>query len=322
MDRLSPIFLLVLVTGSAFAETHKFKPEVGYQTYKVREPVLRVAPGDVVETNTLYSTIFIQKEGAWPGEVGPIYIEGATPEDTLVVKIRRLRPNLDKGRSGTSPGFAALTQTRNTPMLHEPVPDETYIWSIDREEMTATLDLPKSRMKRVEVDLVPMLGRLATAPSGEQAIAGGVPYDFGGNMDSSLAREGATVYLPIFHEGAYFYFGDVHALQGDGEITGTGIETAADVTFEFDVIQGKTIAWPRFENDDFIMVAGSVRPLMDAFRIAHVEMVKWLEADYGFDRWEAMQLLSQVGEAQIANVVDPNYTVVSKFPKKYLPRLE
>lgn len=324
MYRIPAVWLLVLATGSvsASAETHKFTPEVGYQTYKVRDPVLRVAPGDVVETNTLYSTIFIQKEGAWPGEVGPIYVEGATPDDTLVVKVVSLRPNLDKGRSGTSPGFAALTQTKNTPMLHEPVPDHTYIWDIDRAKMTASLDLPGSRMKRVEVDLVPMLGRLATAPSGEQAISGGVPYDFGGNMDSSLAREGATLYLPIFHEGAYFYFGDVHALQGDGEITGTGIETSADVTFQFDVIKGKTIAWPRFENEDYIMVAGSVRPLMDAFRIAHVEMVKWLEADYGFDRWEAMQLLSQVGEAQIANVVDPNYTVVSKFPKKYLPAVE
>lgn len=312
--------LPVVAVAAVLAETHRFEPTVGYQTYAVREPVLRVAPGDVVETQTLFSTFFVEPEGAWPGEVGPIYIEGATPEDTLVVEILRLRPNIDSGRSGTSRGFAVLTQTKNTPMLHEPVPDKFFLWRIDREGMTARLELPQSRLKQVEVDLVPMLGRLATAPSGEQAISGGVPYDFGGNMDTSLAREGATVYLPIFHEGAYFYFGDVHALQGDGEITGTGIETSADVTFRFDLIKGQKIEWPRLENDEFIMVAGSVRPLLDAFRIAHVEMVKWLEADYGFDRWEAMQLLSQVGEAQIANVVDPNYTIVSKFPKRYLPR--
>ena len=323
MKMLERIWVILLVVGSASsvaAETHRFDPELGYQTYKVREPVLRVQPGDIVETRTLFSPLFVQREGAWPGEVGPIYIEGATPEDTLVIKIVKLRPNIVSGRSGTSQGYAALTQTRNTPMLHEPVPDRVYLWRIDRENMTATLNLPRSRMRQVTVDLIPMLGRLATAPSGEQAISGGVPYDFGGNMDTSLAREGATVYLPIFHEGAYFYFGDVHALQGDGEITGTGIETSADVTFELDLIKGQKIAWPRLENEDFIMVAGSVRPLMDAFRIAHVEMVKWLEADYGFERWEAMQLLSQVGEAQIANVVDPNYTIVSKFPKRYLPR--
>ena len=98
-----------------------------------------------------------------------------------------------------------------------------------------------------------------------------------------------------------------------------GIETSADVTMQIDLIKGKTIAWPRIEDDEYIMVAGSVRPLMDAFRIAHVEMVQWLETDYGFDRWEALQILSQVGEAQVANVVDPNYTIVSKFPKRYLP---
>ena len=164
-----------------------------------------------------------------------------------------------------------------------------------------------------------MLGRLATAPAGEEAIAGGVPSTFGGNMDTSEIREGATVYLPVFHKGAYLYFGDVHALQGDGEITGSGIETTADVSFEVRLRKKKTIAWPRIENQEWIMVAGSARPLIDAFRIAHVEMVKWLESEYGFDRWEALQLLSQVGQAEIANVVDPNFTVVAKFPKRHLP---
>ena len=173
-------------------------------------------------------------------------------------------------------------------------------------------------MKQIRVTLNPVLGRFATAPPGDHAIPGSVPYNFGGNMDTSEAREGAVVYLPIFHEGAYFYFGDVHALQGDGEITGSGIETSAQVTLQIDLIKNKKIAWPRLENSEFIMVAGSVRPLIDAFRIAQVEMVKWLESEYGFDRWEALQVLSQVGSAQIANVVDPNYTVVAKFPKKYL----
>jgi acetamidase/formamidase len=172
----------------------------------------------------------------------------------------------------------------------------------------------------VTVDLEPMLGRVAVAPPREQEIWGAVPGDFGGNMDAPEVRAGTTVYLPVFYEGAYFYFGDVHALQGDGEITGTGIETAADVTLRFDVVRGSTIAWPRFEDEEYLMVAGSVRPLMDAFRIAHTELVLWLESDYGFDRWEALQLLSQVGRARIANVVDPNYTVVAKFPKRYLPR--
>ena len=84
MKMLERIWVILLVLGSASsvaAETHRFDPELGYQTYKVREPVLRVRPGDIVETSTLFSPLFVQREGAWPGEVGPIYIEGATPED-------------------------------------------------------------------------------------------------------------------------------------------------------------------------------------------------------------------------------------------------
>jgi acetamidase/formamidase len=312
--------LSLLGATEATAKTHRFKATKGYQTYAVREPVLRIQPGDILESNTLYSDFFTAKDGPWPGEVGPIYIEGATPDDTLVIKIIKIRPNIPTGRSGTSRTYGSLTATNTTPMLHDPVPPRIFIWNIDADRMTATLDLPKSRMKQIEVKLEPMLGRLATAPSGDQAVAGGVPYDFGGNMDTSYARVGTTVYLPIFHEGAYFYFGDVHALQGDGEITGSGIETSADVTLQLDLIKGKKITWPRLENDEYIMVAGSVRPLIDAFRIAHVEMVKWLESDYGFDRWEALQILSQIGTAQVANVVDPNYTIVSKFPKRYLKR--
>jgi len=315
------VVCLVLITifSPAFSEIQKFKATKGYQTYAKRTPVLSIKPGDILETNTLYSDFFTEKDGPWPGEVGPIYIEGATSEDTLVIKILKIQPNIDTGRSGTSTVYGSLTSTTTTPMLHDPVPSKMFIWKIDTANNTATLDLPNSRKKNIQVDLFPMLGRLATAPPGDQSIPGGVPYNFGGNMDTPEAREGATVYLPIFHEGAYFYFGDVHALQGEGEITGSGIETSADVVMQIDLIKNYKIAWPRIENENFIMVAGSIRPLIDAFRIAHVEMVKWLESDYGFDRWEALQLLSQLGSAQVANVVDPNYTVVARFPKKHLP---
>ena len=314
--------LLFMPVGVAWAETHKLvPPAAGAQTYAVREPVLRIKPGDIVESSSIFND-FYTAEGSsgYPGEVGPIYIEGATPNDTLVVRIQRIALNIDTGRSGTGGrGYAVLTPTTSTPMLTERPPSRRHIWQIDRENLTASLDMPDSQMKRIEVALDPMLGRLAVAPRGDQAIQGGAPGNWGGNMDSPDAREGTTVYLPIFHEGAYFYFGDVHALQGDGEITGMGIESVADVTLQFEVIKGKRIAWPRYEDEEYIMVAGSVRPLMDAFRIAHVEMILWLETEYGFDRWDALQVLSQVGVARIANVVDPNFTVMAKFPKKYLP---
>ena len=108
-------------------------------------------------------------------------------------------------------------------------------------------------------------------------------------------------------------------IPGDGEIVGSGLESTADVTFQLDLIKGKRIRWPRIENDEFIMVAGSVRPLVDAMRIAYVELIEWLVAEYGFEKIEAYQLTSQVGVVRVANIVDPNYTIVAKFPKRLLP---
>jgi amidase len=216
-------------------------------------------------------------------------------------------------------GISALVPDSRTRMLTDPIPARRFVWRLDRERGVGILDLPNSSSRRIEMPLQPMLGRLAVAPRGEEAFGGLWPGDFGGNMDTPDAREGTTVYLPVFHEGAYFYFGDAHALQGDGEICGSGLETTVDVTFEFDVQKGRAIAWPRMEDDEHIMVAGSVRPLIDAFRIAHVELIEWLVADYGFEKWEAFQVGSQGGTARVANVVDPNYTVVAKFPKKLLP---
>ena len=304
------------------SQTIKFEPTTGVQTFAVREPVLRLKPGTTVETRTFSrpGDYYERAGGAWPGEVGPFYIEGATPSDTLVIKIVRLRLNRDQAVSQLSPnGISAVAGDSRTRMINEPLPARRFEWKLDRTRNVGILEIPQSASKRFEAPLKPMLGRLAVAPAGEEAWGGLWPGNFGGNMDSSDAREGTTVYLPIFHEGAYFYFGDVHALQGDGEIIGSGLETTADVTFQIDLIKGRRIRWPRMEDENDIMVAGSIRPLVDAFRIAQVELIDWLVEDYGFDKLDAYQIVSQAGHSRIANVVDPNYTVMAKFPKKLLP---
>jgi len=322
--RLISIAVLTLgLAATAAAETHLFVPTTGVPTFAKRDPVLRIRPGDTVETRTFSKPgdYYDRAGGAWPGEVGPFFIEGATPDDTLVVRILRLRPNRDTAVSAINPGgISALAADGRTRLLNDPLPARRFVWQIDRQRNVGTLDLPNSASKRIELPLRPMLGRVAVAPAGEEAWGGLWPGNFGGNMDAADIREGATVYLPVFHEGAYFYFGDGHALQGDGEIVGSGLETTMDVTLQFEVIKGKKIRWPRIEDADHIMVAGSARPLIDAFRIAHVELVEWLVDDYGFDKLEAFQVLSQAGLARVANVVDPNYTVVAKFPKAFLPK--
>ena len=300
----------------------KFEPTHGVQTFAVREPVLRIRPGTTLESRTFSRAgdYYEKAGGPWPGEVGPIFIEGATPEDTLVVRILKVRPNRDSAVSAVNPnGISAVAADSRTRMLNDPLPARRFIWRLDRSRNVGILDLPGSASKSIEMPLKPMLGRLAVAPQGEEAFGGLWPGNFGGNMDSSDAREGTTVYLPIFHNGALFYFGDGHALQGDGEICGSGLETTMDVTLQFDLIKGRRIRWPRMEDAEDIMVAGSGRPLVDAFRIAQVELIDWLVTEYGFEKMEAYQVVSQGGHSRIANVVDPNYTVMAKFPKKLLP---
>jgi acetamidase/formamidase len=238
----------VLVLGivcPAKAETIRFVPTAGVPTFAVRPPVLRVKPGDIVESQTFSrpGDYYERAGGPWPGEVGPFFIEGATTNDTLVVKLVRVRPNRDTAVSAMSPeGISGVAGDSRTRMLNPPLPARRYVWKLDRQRNLGILDIPASKSKRIELPLKPMLGRLAVAPRGEEAFGGLWPGDFGGNMDSSDAVEGTTVYLPIFHDGAYFYFGDGHALQGDGEIAGSGLETTMEVTLQFDLIKGRRIA--------------------------------------------------------------------------------
>jgi amidase len=312
--------LVLAVPALAGAQTITFTPTSGVQTFAVREPVLRLAPGTIVQTKTFSRPGDYYEGGAWPGEVGPFFIEGAAPGDTLVVRLLRLRPNRDTAVSRYNPyNISGVAGDNRTRMLNDPLPARSFTWKIDPTRTIGTLDLPNSASKRIEVPLKPMLGRVAVAPAGQEAFGGLWPGDFGGNLDAADVREGATVHLPVFHDGALFYFGDGHALQGDGEIIGSGLETTMDVTFQFELIKGKRIRWPRIESDEHIMVAASMRPLIDALRIAYVELIEWLVADYGFEKMEAFQLASQLGEVRVANVVDPNYTVVAKFPKRFLP---
>jgi amidase len=325
MTRLFQATVLALIAvAPVAAETRTFVPTSGVQTFAVREPVLRVTPGDIVETQTFSKPgdyYDPQTAGPWPGEVGPFYVEGAAPGDTLVVRILKLTPNRDVAISSLRrSGISAVAGDSSTRMLNDPLPERRFVWRLDRQRMIGILDLPASTNKRIELPLSPMLGRVSVAPAGEEAWGGMWPGDFGGNMDASDVREGTTVYLPVFHEGAYFYFGDFHALQGDGEIIGSGLESTADVTFQFELQKGRKIRWPRLEDATHIMVAGSVRPLSDALRIAYVELIEWLVADYGFDKIDAYQVASQAGTVRVANMVDPNYTVVAKFPKSALPK--
>jgi acetamidase/formamidase len=138
-------------------------------------------------------------------------------------------------------------------------------------------------------------------------------------MDTPEMRAGSTCYLGVNVDGALFSLGDGHARQGEGETCGVAVECAMDTVLVVDLIKGgPPTAWPRLENDEYLMTTGSARPLEDAFRIAHTELVNWVRQLTGLSSMDAYQLVSQTALTPIANVVDTNYTVVAKMAKKYL----
>ncbi len=316
---------------------HRLEPGLYYYTFGPYEPALVIRSGDTVIAETrdaegydknMEILVEAQKQRSEATsfresnpQVGPVYVEGAEPGDTLAVHIRRIELNRDSAWSKHRTHFAGLTGEvpGKRLFLNEPLPEKRFHWQLDRQRNTGTWEPAKSRIKRIEIPLHPFLGCMGVAPRFGRVEMSITPGEYGGNMDCIETKEGTTVLFPVWVRGGYFFFGDVHAAQGDGELCGVALETTAEVTLKLEVRKGKSIEWPRLEDDTHIMTTGSGRPLMDCVRIAQVELVSWLVKDYGFDKWEAFQAISQAGTMRIGNVVDPNYTVVARFPKRLLP---
>ena len=316
---------------------HRLEPDRFWYTFGPNPPALTVGPGDAVIARTRDARGLDEEGQPLPTEMkqqsadtayresnplcGPIYVEGAEVGDTLIVRIRRIRLNSPYAWSRFMARFGSFTGEGpgRSLLLNPPLEERLFEWELDLEKMAGTLQLPLSRLGKAEIPLRPFLGSIGVAPSFGRVEMSLSPGEYGGNMDYREIVEGTTLYLPVWVKGAYLSFGDVHAAQGDGEICGVALETTAEVTLEVDLDKGRAIAWPRLDDGEYLAAIGSTRPLEDSLRLAHLELLSWLERDYGFDRWEAFQLLSQVGSIHVANVVDPNYTVAARFPKRYLP---
>jgi amidase len=254
---------------------------------------------------------------------GPFHVEGAEPGDTLAVHFVSIEPARDWAVSSTFPHFGALTATHTTAMLHPPLEERVWLYEVDRERRTVRYSARQSGFA-VEMPLDPMHGTVGVAPGGFEARQTITPDAHGGNMDSPELRAGTTVYFGVNQPGALLALGDGHCRQGEGELCGTAVEAAMDTVVVVDLIKGGTTAtlWPRFETDDALMATGSTRPLEDAYRISQQDLVTWVAAELGLDLLDSYQLVSQAGQAPVGNVCDPNYTMVAKLAKQYLPGVE
>ena len=292
-------------------------------------PLVSVRPGTAVSTWTMdcfagriRSTSDLVSEVCDPRflnpQTGPFYVDGAEPGDTLAVHFRSITPREAQGVSTTVPLFGSLTATHFTAMLHEPLPERTWVYAIDSAAGVVRYDALDSPFQ-VDLPLDPMHGTVGVAPALGEVRSSLTPGDWGGNMDTPEMRAGTTCYLGVNVDGAMFSLGDGHARQGEGETCGVAVECAMDTVLVLDLIKGAPLTpWPRLENDEFIMTTGSARPLEDAFRIAHSELVRWVGELTGLSSMDAYQLVSQTALTPVANVVDTNYTVVAKMAKTYL----
>src|SRR5664279_393810 len=204
-------------------------------------------------------------------------------------------------------------------MRHEPLPERTWVYEIDRAAGVVRYDALDSPFQ-VDLPLDPMHGTVGVAPALGEVRSSLTPGDWGGNMDTPEMRAGVTCYLGVNVPGALFSLGDGHARQGEGEACGVAVECAMDTVLIVDLIKGVPTPWPRLESDDFIMTTGSTKPLEDAFRIAQVQMVRWVAELTGQSELDAYQLVSQTTLSPVANVVDTVYTMVAKVPKSVLAR--
>jgi amidase len=293
-----------------------------FHTFSAAHPVLaRVKPGQRIVTKTVDSAGFdyqgVRRTKTHGNPLtGAFYIEGAEPGDALAVRIDQLSPNRPSGYSGPQVGVKNLPDEFKMP---KPGMDRVYKgydylypWKID-------LSRGKVSAGRLEFDARPMLGCMGVAPQGDYSPRSGPASYWGGNMDYNMVKQGSTVLFPVSHPGGLLFFGDGHALQGDGEAVGAGIETSLDVEVTVEVRKGWKLTTPRLETSDWIVSIGVKEGanLNEGLEIATLDMLRWLTKDYGFTPQEAHLLIGMQAKYEVISFAGG---IALRIPRSALAR--
>ncbi len=284
-----------------------------YEYSRHNEPRLKIESGDSVE---------VEAEDAFSGQIrsnddrrdkskrpfgnpqtGPIYVNGASPGDTLAVKIESIEPLNGQCATRTSDPNQ-MCQWLGTDCHHGthvcPISDGVIHWSDD-----------------LKIPYTPMLGCIGTSPA--TTVPGTGPAGpHGGNMDIIETCPGNTIYLPVYVDGAFLYLGDAHAAMGHGELSASGLEMASRSVITVNVLKGKTIEWPRIESPDEIMVVVSETPMERSIAHASALLILWMEEEFGWDRWRAYDILTHVMQISIGYY--GTGTVACKIAKEHLAK--
>jgi len=293
------------------------------------EPVLRIRAGDTIHTETVDAMGYDQKgvhrtRGGNP-LTGPFFIEGAMPGDVLAVHLVEI--SLNRDYAGTTESFASRSMPKEI-MANFKKKVRPVRWRLDRQNnfawLDSSFDTVYPHLRNFKLPLNPFLGCIGVAPDNRNnEILSFFQGPFGGNLDYNRIRTGTTVYLPVFHEGAYLYIGDGHALQGDGEIAGNALETSMNVVFSVQLIKkgSLALAYPRVEDNEYWMALGTAKETPEAIKNASKNLLDWLQTTYSLSLQEATQVLSTSIEYSIGEIADPEVVVVAKIKKDLLKQI-
>lgn len=326
--------LFSLLSFASLAETRRVTAPTYYNSFYHGHKVLeRIRPGEVIATRTVDASGRDQNGKLIAEEsnllTGPFYIEGAAPGDAIAVTFRKIRMHRTWGYSNYRLGLFSLTPNSIETLYPNRYKEGVVIpgrvnsvpWDLDLDKGTVRLREPSSKVQRMEFPARPMLGCVGVAAPGDFGPSSGISGPYGGNMDYNQVVEGATLILPVYHPGALLFMGDGHALQGDGEPTGTGIETSMDVEFTVNVRKNAGLSNPRLENADSIISIGNqlefASPLDRALQIATTDMASWLVKDYGLEPWAAHQLIGMSAKYDVITVAG---SVGLRIARNLLPR--
>src|SRR3984957_17034610 len=250
--------------------------------YAGNKPGIHIFPGDIVHTWAPDSagTDKNLKRVALGGNpnIGPIYVEGALPGDTLVVHLIKIEPNRKTARQGSRIQQFGVTPAYNLAAKYDAGFNGEY--QLDNAAGIAVLTAPTPALKNFKVAMKPMLGCISVAPPGFEALTGPHLGVFGGNLDYNGTESGTTMFFPVFHPGALFGLGDGHAAMADGEVTQTGLEVSMAVDFSVEVIKGYQTQGVREEDNDYIISFGVAGSLQEALKISTAQLATWIKHDY------------------------------------------
>jgi amidase len=319
-------------TEATATRAHLTRDQIHLYFDRDQEPAIRVPSGTRVTVETedahmgsirserdVYQSLaeVFEKLGGANPVTGPIYVEDVEPGDCVALTFEEIVPGAVQGQGYTvlTPGLGGLVSNYS---IQPALPPQTVICPIRDGKVL----FPTGRGV-VEIPTSPFLGTIGVAPAGERRLSYLQGPEFLGNTDLPLNGVGATVVMRANVPGGLVSFGDAHAVQGDGEISGAAIECQADVTCRVERIpqaEAQYVALPQVNTPEFIgsIAAFTGVHLGDVVRAAYVDVVQRLAQFHGFELGEAYLVACQTARVRVGQVVDPLYCAAVTIEQRYI----